>query len=1650
MADPRVDKTSASPERAWVYPALLILVLLVGAYFRLIGVNWDEGHYLQPDERFLTMVETSIEPVQSLSEYFDTNISSLNPHNRGHGFFVYGTWPIFIVRYLAEWLGKTGFGEISSVGRPLSALVNLASVLLVYMLAERLYDRRVGLLAAAFASFSVLPIQLSHFFKEDTFMAFFTLLTLYVGVLVATGQSSQLAVASRQDDRVANERAVQESMESDAEGADPRSQRNAPVFRWWDFLFFGVALGMAVASKLNAAPVALALPVAVLIRISKLSPAEARRVQVRAVGYMVMAGLVSLLTFRILQPYAFTGPGFLDLQLNTRWLENLRELRRFASPDSIFGFPPSLQWANRPIWFSWVNMVQWGLGIPLGLLAWAGFLWVGWRLIKGEWQRHLLLWGWTAAYFIWQSVLFNPTMRYQLPVYPTLAIFAAWTVFRLWDGISVPSFSGPAGTRWPRVIAVVVGSVTLLMTLLWAYAFTRIYTRPVTRVEASRWIFQNIPGPVNVRVQTPEGLFNQPLPFPYDYGIQSGDSHTVVFTAQASGTVDSVYLFRVSDLAPTPGTETLDLRIARQSGGTGETVEATFRGDIASGAERDGQEITFFPEAPYQITEGESYELSLHVQSEGTAAITLSGAALANETVWDDGLPLRVDGYDPFSGIYRGDLNFQLYWDDNSEKVERFVDVLTRTDYILITSSRQWGSIPRLPDRYPLSTAYYAGLIDCSTWQSLESCYNQVEEGGQGPLGFELVKVFRSDPRIGPWPINDQASEEAFTVYDHPKVFILRKTEAFDPSAVRAYFNAIEVAPAPIAQTDQPSAPPTNLMLPQERLLDQRMGGTWSELFDPNALINTFQPLTVFVWYIGLGLLGWIVYPLVRLALPGLDDRGYPLTRLIGLLLLSYLTWVAGSFGVPFSRLTITVFVLLVAVLSGLTAYRKREQLLEEWRTRRRNVLIIEGLFLTFFLVGLAIRLGNPDLWHPWKGGEKPMDFSYFNAVLKSTTFPPYDPWFSGGYINYYYYGFVLTGVLVKWLGILPSLAYNLILPSLFALIALGAFSLGWNLFQAAKHPLADRLRVSPWIAGLAAACGMVVLGNLGTARMIYRGFISLAATGSIEDAGLLTRVFWAIKGFLLSLACSPLPYPVGDWYWNPSRAIPAETGNPITEFPFFTFLYADLHAHLIALPITLLVLAWALSVVLARIHWNGWASGVTGFLLGGLSIGALRPTNTWDFYPYLAIGCLALGYGIWRNRRFEADRSIGDPGQRFIWRSIAALTGIGVLVILSHLLYQPYANWYGQGYNTIEFWRGTHTPVSSFLVHWGVFLFAIVTWMIWEMRNWLAETPLSALRKLEPFRPLVQAAIVLLLVFVVGFAWQGVHIGWIVLPVAALAASLILRPGQPDAKRTVLFLAGTGLVLTLMVELIVLRGDIGRMNTVFKFYLQVWTLFAISAAAALGWLLSDLPRWNFTWRRVWVLGITGLIAAAALYPLVASLAKIKDRMTEPAPITLDGMAFMATATYNDQGRVLTLSEDFQAIQWLQENIEGSPVIVEANTPEYRWGTRFTIYTGLPGVVGWNWHQRQQRALVPAEWVTDRVEEVNNFYQTTDVDETKTFLDKYGVDLIVVGRLEQAYYPGPGLEKFSALEGVLWDEVYRRGETIIYEVIESPAVGLGS
>lgn len=1773
----QTEHPSSSERYAWVWVLLLIGILIVGAYFRLVGINWDESHHLHPDERFLTMVETGIAPVKSLAEYFNTGVSSLNPHNRGFGFYVYGTLPLFLVRYTAEWLNQTGYDQVFLVGRFLSATVDLLTVLLVYLIAVHLYRKpRLGLLAAAFSALAVLQIQLSHYFTVDTFTNFFVFLGFYFAIRVMTEPLHPSVSADREP---AGARNLQGN-------GQPLGGLRGLTACWQglgSYLWFGTALGMALASKVSAAPLALLLPAAALVRYTRLSPEEQKHQWVVIFRNLALAAVVSLLVFRVFQPYAFSGPGFFGLLPNERWISNLSDLSLQSKGD--VDFPPALQWARRPVWFAWENMVKWGLGLPLGLLAWAGFLWMGWRMLKGEWRQHLLIWGWTAVYFVWQSLNFSRSMRYQLPVYPTLAIIAAWAVFALWH--SQPERERLAGRNWlarewRRVLAVALGASVLAATFAWAFAFTRIYTRPMTRVEASRWIYQNVPAAINLKIETTEGEFNHPLAYSYAATISAAQPLVIAFEAQYSSRYESLNISHVLDMVFDPQSgftqKTLTVVIAEDRQGSrvvtegwlsgefndsgdpqgvgyqlmfdrqvslvegkryylilqvaesGETLRiagpisltaqtnrgvrqqpladpaetvrqnvpfikpftavqdgllkevvvphvvdleghaepktlrlrvvnlaraeetlgaAEIRGQFAANKDPRGEAYRFEFNPPIAITARQGYALYLELV-DGPGALALYGSRQAKESTWDDALPLGLDGFDPFdytSGLYRNEFNFEMYWDDNAEKLERFINILNQVDYIFITSNRQWGTTVRVPERYPLTSVYYRSLIGCPPEKAITWCYSVAEPGMfSGSLGFELIQVFQSDPNLGPIRFNTQFAEEAFTVYDHPKVLIFKKRADYDPEQVQTILGSVDLSQVIHLTPRQVKSYPGNLMLPSERLAAQRAGGTWAELFDTQAWYNRFPGLGAVLWYGVLTLLGWVMVPLVRLALGGLADRGYPFARLAGMLLLAYFTWLAGSLGAPFSRLTIT---LIAAGLLGVNlalGWVQRAALLQEWRQKKKYFLTVEALALLFFLFFLAVRLGNPDLWHPYKGGEKPMDFSYLNAVIKSTTFPPYDPWFSGGYINYYYFGFVLVGVLIKWLGIVPSIAYNLFMPTLFSLVAMGAFSIGWNLLSARApgdgEPQPENGRW-PLLGGLAAAVGLLMLGNLGTVRMIWHGLQRLAAVGKLEDASFIQHWVWTLQGLARFIGGTNLPYGPGDWYWIPSRAIP---GEPITEFPFFTFLYADPHAHLFALPLTILALAWALSILRGRWQWA--EPGEQGaplrfglsFFIGALVIGSLWPTNSWDFPTYLTLGVLAV---IYTSGRYADGGwgALGLPPEVSRW--LQSAVSAALLAAASLLLYRPFAHWFGQGYTAVDLWKGDHTPFWSYLTHWGLFLLVLFTWLVWETRDWMAKTPVSALNKLRPYQGWLQAGSVALLVLTLGLLVLGVQIAWLALPMMVWALVLTLRPGQPDLKRFVLLLTAAALALTLAVELVVLRGDIGRMNTVFKFYLQAWTLFSLSSAAALMWLAPAVSKeWLLGWRSIWRASLAILVGGAALFPLLGGLDKIRDRISPQAPHTLDGMAYMDYAVYNQDGVDMQLRQDAAAIRWMQENVKGSPVIVEANTPEYRWGTRFTIYTGLPGVVGWNWHQRQQRAIVPSDWVTRRIDEISQFYMTLDRRQAENFLRKYNVHYIIVGQWEKIVYPGPGLEKFTDWDGGPWREVYRQDDTAIYEVIQ--------
>jgi YYY domain-containing protein len=390
------------------------------------------------------------------------------------------------------------------------------------------------------------------------------------------------------------------------------------------------------------------------------------------------------------------------------------------------------------------------------------------------------------------------------------------------------------------------------------------------------------------------------------------------------------------------------------------------------------------------------------------------------------------------------------------------------------------------------------------------------------------------------------------------------------------------------------------------------------------------------------------------------------------------------------------------------------------------------------------------------------------------------------------------------------------------------------------------------------------------------------------------------------------------------------------------------------------------------------------------------------------------------------------------VWRA-TVLTGLTVL------LYLPYLRHFVAGYSSFQLWRGGTTPVNLYLWIYALLLFPVLTLLVVKAVEGAGHSSVFRIASTFSLAGGLSIGVVLCAL--------GYPVALAVAPMTALAAVLFFAPGQPrgegsvEDQRFLWLMVGTALALSLAVEVVVLEGDIGRMNTVFKFYLQVWILLSMAAALSLTQVHERARRWRTNLRQLWWGVMTVLALGGALFLPLGIRARAIDRITPATGLTLDGMAFMQHASISDgpEGNIqaISLAGDHYAIRWMQRNIEGSPVIMEGlGRREYLWANRVSIYTGLPAVVGWRWHQVQQRAGVGGDLVNWRREDVNLCYNTTDVSQAGEILDRYAVRYVYVGEYERAYYDQSGLDKFRRMleQGVLRVAYEAHGVTL-YEVI---------
>ena len=470
------------------------------------------------------------------------------------------------------------------------------------------------------------------------------------------------------------------------------------------------------------------------------------------------------------------------------------------------------------------------------------------------------------------------------------------------------------------------------------------------------------------------------------------------------------------------------------------------------------------------------------------------GSVLTYEQ-WDDALPVAIDNHDP--SIYhqasyvdasgQPQQGLDLYGDDTVAKAQQLANILPTVDAITMASDRLDKSIPRLPCRYPLTIHYYQLLFS-------------------GQLGFHLAAQFENHPNLLGITLNDSGADESYSVFDHPTSRIFVRDNPYPYTSDQLFHILLQGVqlPTPCANI---SGSQHSLLLSAQQIADDQQSPPFGVQFPANSFSNSFP---ILIWWLMLTLLGVLAFPLVFLVFRRLSDRGYIYGKTLGVLLLAYCVWIlAWLHLVAFSHLSTLIVLVFFFMLAVVLIVWQRQAfkafLLQRWRL----LLIEEAIFTLAFLLFVLIRSLNPDLWNVYFGGEKPMEVAFLNAVLRSPYMPPYDPWFAGGYINYYYYGYVIFGACIKLTSIMPGVAFNLAIPTLFALTFTSVVTLVYSF--ARSFPIA-----------LLGGYFVALIGNFDGVLQLKDQFLALLAK---------------------------LQPPNFD-YWRSSRIIPFT----INEFPFGAF----------------------------------------------------------------------------------------------------------------------------------------------------------------------------------------------------------------------------------------------------------------------------------------------------------------------------------------------------------------------------------------------------------------------------------------------------------------------------------------------------------------
>ena len=730
------------------------------------------------------------------------------------------------------------------------------------------------------------------------------------------------------------------------------------------------------------------------------------------------------------------------------------------------------------------------------------------------------------------------------------------------------------------------------------------------------------------------------------------------------------------------------------------------------------------------------------------------------------------------------------------------------------------------------------------------------------------------------------------------------------------------------------------------------------------------QVAYVIFWWLALLVIGLISFPLVSRVCGRLPDRGYSISKLVGLLILTYFTWMLSSLHImPFGYVSIWIS---LSLLGALSLYLGRKYLrISDWP--RKQIIIGESIFAGAFVVFLLITIGNPDIYHYM--GDYYTNFHILSSITRGGYFPPIDSWFSGESISYYYYGgHLLSAILTVFTKTPPSIAFNIAGAMFSALAVCASYGLGYSITKRKLY-------------GFLAAFFVCVVGYISGAYQLMAYVFQTDIMGyppygspNIID-WMLGFDFWSAGGSVIE----------GSW----------------VGYPYYKFVRWDMHSYMMSIPFQLMFITLIFAVFQKSRFRDRIARSDTlvDILILGLCLGFFFMLNTWEYPTYIIFTLLA--FVLLRIR----------PSMK------GNLLVPAVIVALSFLLYIPhYISLSVSGYNGVGL-VAARTTLAQFFEYCALFLFAVCSLLV-----------ILVLSKREIFggRRVISVAILVLVATIIAAALLYFWLLIIVVPVGLLSLYYIYKSKPKSEREFVLVLLIMGVALAFFCDFLyiddALGGEWERFNTVTKVYMQMWVFLSISAAYAVFYVVNNIRGKT---RVIWVAVLAILVLASLIHPVILTTSALSGRHTFMGLNrgTLDGMAYLEMV---DKG-------DYEAIQWINKNIDGSPVILEIPGDYFDYASRISVFTGLPTVIG----SEVAEITWGRTWdeTGAREEDTDTIYTTVENSEALELLKKYDVEYIYIGTLEIEKYDSDGLRKF-AVHTEDYGLVYDYEGVTIYKVSE--------